>query len=193
MFLLGEMMVKYGIITQEQLDTALKLQKEKGKRLGEILIELGYISSSDLFWMLSEQADIPFVQLNPEMFDNQLISKFPEKLLLDNCILPLYQTENKIYVVIGDPTNISVIEKIKKTLNKDVVVSGADPAKIEQILNKFFLHKGTEAVIETSIKQRQRIEIRADQAVIEIEDKDGKQKKKGNVKIIIELEKQYEE
>ncbi len=187
MSLLGEMLVKNGIITPEQLETALKLQKEKGMRLGEILLELGYITSKDLFWMLSEQADIPFVELKPEMLDNELINKFPERLLVDNCILPLYQTNDRIYVVVGDPTNVSVIEELKKLTKKEVTVSGADPDKIGQLLNKLFLYQDTETAISTRIRGGQKVDIKIDNAVIEIEDERGRRKKRGRLRIIIEL------
>lgn len=187
MSLLGEMLVKNGIITPEQLETALKLQKEKGMRLGEILLELGYITSKDLFWMLSEQADIPFIELKPEMLDNELINKFPERLLVDNCILPLYQTNDRIYVVVGDPTNVSVIEELKKLTKKEVTVSGADPDKIGQLLNKLFLYQDTETAISTRIRGGQKVDIKIDNAVIEIEDERGRRKKRGRLRIIIEL------
>ncbi len=52
---IGELLHKYGIITRQQLEEALEKQKREKKRLGEILIDLGYLSSKELLWMLSEQ------------------------------------------------------------------------------------------------------------------------------------------
>ncbi|MEO0206559.1 MAG: GspE/PulE family protein, partial [candidate division WOR-3 bacterium] len=76
--LVGEMFLKSGLISEDQLKKALDLQKEKHKRLGEILIELGYISLNDLVWILSEQASIPFIEIRPEMLDSNLIDSLPE-------------------------------------------------------------------------------------------------------------------
>jgi type IV pilus assembly protein PilB len=190
---IGELLVNNSMITKEQLDEALKEQKDKKKRLGEILIDLGYLNSEDLFWMLSEQADIPFVEVRPEMLDNELINRFPENALYDNHTIPLYETEDKIYVVIGDPTNTSAIQELKRFTAKDVIASGGDPQKIEQLLNKFYLAQQADKSIGTEYKGKTKIQINDQQAIIEFIEKSGKTtKKKARVNIIINIEGELE-
>ena len=187
---IGELLVKNGIITQEQLMEALEVQKKKNMKLGEILIELGYLGPEELIWMLSEQADIPFVELKPEMLDKELINSFPENLLYNNVLLPLYETENKIYVAVGDPTNSAAIEKIKNFTDKKIVTSGAAPQKIEQLLNKFFLSQHLEKTQPAKITEKMTLEIKADDAFIKLTDSGGKSTEiKGKIKLVIEVDK----
>ncbi|GAH06389.1 unnamed protein product, partial [marine sediment metagenome] len=70
---IGELLVQSGMIAEAQINEALEIQKIKKKRLGEILMELGYVNSQNLIRMLSEQAAMPFVELKPEMLDENLI------------------------------------------------------------------------------------------------------------------------
>lgn len=187
---IGELLIKNGIITQEQLDEALEQQKKKKKRLGEILIELGYLNSENLLWMISEQADIPFVEVRPQMLDSQLTNKFPENVLYNNLILPLYETEDKIYIAVGDPADPLVVKKMEGFTTKEVITSGADPKKIEQLLNKFFLAQQAEKALETEREAKTTIKITADNAVVEFTDESGKiTKEKSRIQIIIDIRK----
>ncbi|TET63776.1 MAG: hypothetical protein E3J47_01410 [Candidatus Stahlbacteria bacterium] len=187
---IGELLIKNGIITQEQLDEALEQQKKKKKRLGEILIELGYLNSENLLWMISEQADIPFVEVQPQMLDSQLINKFPEDVLYNNLILPLYETEDKIYIAVGDPADPLVVQKMEGFTTKEIITSGADPKKIEQLLNKFFLAQQAEKALETKREAKTTIKITANDAVVEFIDESGKTTKKNScIQIIIDIRK----
>ncbi|MBN2620597.1 hypothetical protein JXB22_05835 [candidate division WOR-3 bacterium] len=145
---IGDLLIQYGLIAETQLDEALGIQETQKKRLGEILMELGYLTSKDLIWILSEQADIPFVELNLEMLDPDLVSRFPEKLLYENAILPLYETDQAIYVAQGDPTAVEKTAVLKTCTNKNIIVSGADPATIEHLLDRFYLAQRFGAAVQ---------------------------------------------
>jgi len=184
---IGELLVKSGIITEEQLNEALKIQKESKKKIGEILVELGYLSPRDLIWLLSEQASIPFIELKPEVLDAQLIRSFPEKLLYEYCIIPLYEIEGKLYVATGNPNDTEGIEKTKEFTKKQIVVSAAEPEKIIQLLDKFFLAEQSEKIIsENHFISEVNINISKDGAYIEFIDENGDIKNykiKGNITI----------
>lgn len=174
---IGELLINSGIITEEQLNEALKLQEKNKKKLGEILVELGYINSHDLIWLLSEQASIPFIELKPDILDSKLIHSFPEKLLYQYCIIPLYEIEGKIFVATGNPTDTSVVDEIKKIAKKDVVLCAAEPEKILQLLDRFFLVEQTESIfVEEEFKGNVTINITDKGAVIKFVDE------KGNIK-----------
>jgi len=151
---IGELLLKHGIVTEEQLNEALRLQETSNKRLGEILIELGYVSSDDLHWMLSEQANIPFVDLQPSMLDNALIMRFPKQLLYKHTVLPLHESETRIYVAVGDPTDTTAIERIERAASKIVIASGAAPAKIKRLLDDFFTKAAKEKHMVTCVRGR---------------------------------------
>jgi hypothetical protein len=140
-------------------------------------------------WMLSEQADISFVELKPEMLDSSLIRSFPEKVLLDNDILPLYETDTKIYIVCGDPTKKEAIQNLQRHTTKEIVVSGAEPDKIHTLLSKFFLNQSLEDTLKTAQRGDTEIRLTDQPTTIEFIDKDGNTRTieaKVNIQIRIE-------
>jgi len=173
MSLIGEMLVKSGIINQKQLDEALERQQREHKRLGEILIDLGYISGKELIWILSEQADIPFVELKPEMLDSALINRFPEQMLRENNLLPLYQTTERIYVALGDPTNTDAIKKAEAYTTKEVVVSGAEASVITQLLEKFYVTQSIDLILAQGNTDGTNLRVLDNQAIMEFADESG--------------------
>ncbi|MEO0155859.1 MAG: hypothetical protein ABIL07_01955 [candidate division WOR-3 bacterium] len=172
---IGELLIRSGIINEEQLNEALRIQEKSKKKIGEILIELGYLNPRDLIWLLSEQASIPFIELKPEMLDSKLILSFPERLLYKYCIIPLYEIEGKLFIATGNPTEKEGIEKIKEITNKEVVLSTSEPEKIIQLLDKFFLAEQSEKIIgEENFIGDININISKDGAIIEFIDESGK-------------------
>jgi hypothetical protein len=168
---IGELLVKYGIINDTQLQEALTLQKNQGKKLGEILSELGYLTSEQLIWVLSEQVDIPYVDVQSEMLDEELLNSYPREILVANNILPLYATSDMVYIAIGDPTNSIAIESIRKHETRKIMISGADPKNIQFLLNKFFTEKG---LADISEKGSITLTISSTDATVKLVDQTGK-------------------
>lgn len=175
--LIGELLIKSGIITENQLKEALEIQKKKQKKLGEILVELGYLNPRDLLWLLSEQKSIPFIELKPEILNSKLIFSFPEELLYKYLIIPLYEIENTLYIATGNPAETEGVAKIKEFAKKEVVVAAAEPDKITQLLDKFFLMEQTEGILRgEDFTGTVNIIIAEDGAVIKFVDANGTEK-----------------
>jgi type IV pilus assembly protein PilB len=185
MSLIGEMLVKSGIIDQKRLDEALDRQEKEHKRLGEILIDLGYISAKELIWILSEQANMPFVELKPEMLDSALINRFPEKMLRENNLLPLYQTTDRIYVALGDPTCTDAIKKMEAYTTKEIIASGAEVDVITQLLEKFFMAQSIETMLAQWNTDDTNLRVLDNQAIMEFTDKSGNIDRK---KVVVNIE-----
>jgi type IV pilus assembly protein PilB len=134
---IGELLVKKGVIIGEQVEEALEIQKEKKMRLGEILVELGYINSRDLTRMLCEQTNMPYMELQSKMFDLSIVNSFPMRFLYRNNIIPLYEIDEVLYVATGDPTNRKIVNKLQQFTNKEIVLFGAEPEQIAELLNKY--------------------------------------------------------
>jgi len=134
--LIGELLVKCGAVQQKQVDDALALQKITKRRLGKILLGLGYVDSQMLTQKLGDQAGIPFIELQPDILNKELIRSFPFGLLYENIVLPLYEINDKLHFAIGDPTNQQVVNKLKKYTKKEIVLACAEPLEIVRLLVK---------------------------------------------------------
>lgn len=128
---LGELLLEYKIINQSDLEEALDLQnKGEKKRIGEILVDLGKVTEDAIQYLISKQLNIPFVFLSDITLDRDLIKKFPKNFLINNRIIPLYETNDEISIATNDPFNFEAINKIKEMTNKNVIVSACSSKDI---------------------------------------------------------------
>ena len=151
---IGQLLVKAKLITKSQLEKALRNQKKTKKRLGEILMEMGYVQSADLVRMLSQQAAVRFLELRVEMLDEKLITSFPESFLYRNYVIPVAATGKKLTVVVGDPIDHSLASDITQYSDKKIELSGADPKQIIRLLDRFFLAEQTEGILKKAKRSR---------------------------------------
>jgi len=110
---LGEMLVDQGYISETQLSKALESQKTLGKKLGRVLIELGYLDENKLLDVLAAQLDFQHVRLDNFNFDNSIIKHIPEEMARAYKCIPLYVHQKVITVAIADPTNLRTIDHLK--------------------------------------------------------------------------------
>jgi len=75
---IGDLLVEAGVISPAQLDAGLAAQRDTGKKLGRVLIELGALSEDDLLKVLSKQLDLPFVGLRQFPFNIELVNRLDE-------------------------------------------------------------------------------------------------------------------
>ncbi len=137
---LGELLLEYGMIEEHDIEEALKIQKEKGIRIGEALIEMGKVTEYDIEYILSVQLGIPYVLIDDLKIDNKLLSKFPSDFLIENRILPIYETDSEISIATDDPFNEEAFNRIKNFFNKQVKLSCADGSKILDFFDRTFIN-----------------------------------------------------
>jgi general secretion pathway protein E/type IV pilus assembly protein PilB len=150
---LGDLLIKKGIISENELSEALKEQqklKKNGvyKKLGEILIELGFATEKEILEALSQQLGYPFVDLYGERIDYDLMSSFPINLLERNKVLPYKKDEEYIYVATADPLDYEAIEVIEKLSPKPIKIYIALTKDINTILDRLKIKLSTNEVIK---------------------------------------------
>jgi type IV pilus assembly protein PilB len=111
---IGEILVEKGWITEAQLHDALLEQKLSDKFLGTILINKGLISDHNLMEALSVQFQIPIANLKTQYIDMELARKFSSSLILDHKCFPIYGDEDSITVAIINPLNAVAISKVEE-------------------------------------------------------------------------------
>ncbi len=102
---LGEMLIEKGALSPAQVDEALEVSREKGVRLGEALVLLGYITRDALGYAIGEQYGLQPMELQPSMVDTELVSRFDHSLLSAHTMLPLIEIGNEMVVVVSDPND----------------------------------------------------------------------------------------
>jgi type IV pilus assembly protein PilB len=123
---IGDLLVKEGLISKEQLDKALQEQRQNGTRVGYNLIKLGFIQELELVKVLARQYKLPAVDLSKFEPDPKLIKLIPSDLAVKNLVLPLKRDGRVLTVAMADPTNFAVVEDLKFITRYDIqpVIAG---------------------------------------------------------------------
>lgn len=153
---LGEILINEGLVTQEQLEKVLEIQKNEPQRrpIGQLLISMGLITEDNLALALSKQLNIPYLSIQKGSFklakDKTLQELIPEEYARHYKTVPLYRTDKKIGVVLGDPLDIMAIDNISKMTGLEVEPAIATYSDIEKALDEFY---GKTAMYERVIEE----------------------------------------
>ena len=138
---LGEILVYYKVITPEQLEEGLKIQKSSEKRIGKILIDLGRVTQDEINWVLGKQLSLPYVQVNIGNIDIQLSKDISEDTLRKFKAIPIMELNNELVVAMADPTDEEAIEMIKEVTKRKLKFVLASFENIDETINQIFHHK----------------------------------------------------
>jgi len=130
--MLGQMLVADGLITEDQLKHALDEQKKGGRKLGEVLVDLGFISEHNIATFLGRQLHIPYVEIDRQLVDVETVKLISGDLARRLTAIPLYKDKTALVVAMADPLNIFGVDDIMKATGmevKQVVATRSDIAK----------------------------------------------------------------
>ncbi len=171
---LGQLLIMKGVITQEQLEEALALQKKTKKFLGEILVENGYVSREALLECLTEQKKADFIRLSRvKGIKPEVVKLIPEVIARRYTVVAIALSEDVLVVAMKDPTDIVAIDTIKRITDKKVKVVKADEKEILERIDRFYTNTGdlTETIAALGdVKESTEEEIDVNQLKIAAED-----------------------
>lgn len=153
---LGEILLKQGLISGEQLYQALEIQKTKKKILGEILVENGFISEEILALALAKEYALEFVDLTKEKIDERIVKLFSHPILKKYRIFPLRVEEGRLIVATSDPLDILSIQEMGRLAGYPAKPVLATLKQIELCINKYsaYLQEATEVIKEIMAKKK---------------------------------------
>jgi type IV pilus assembly protein PilB len=135
---IGELLVKEKLITAEQLDAALKHQRQSGGRLGSILIHLGFVEDDDITALLSRKYGVPSINLQYFEIDPAVIKLIPLEVAQKHMVVPLSRVGSTLTVASTDPTNVFAMDDIKFMTGFNVEPVVASEASIMEALEKYY-------------------------------------------------------
>ena len=119
---LGDILIESGFLTAAELAEALSVQKESGKRLGEVISEMNLMSEFDILRAVSSQYGYPIIDLTNIEVDPKATGLLDEKYCTDNVVIPIGFDDNKLVVAIDDPMDIMVQDDIQFRTGYDIVL-----------------------------------------------------------------------
>ena len=139
---LGEMLIEENLITAEQLEKALELQRGQGGKLSELLVNQGLVKAEELAAVLSVQLNVPLIDLKRHQVQPDALRLIPEDMARKHTLIPLDVVSDSLIVVMADPEDIRTIEDIKAQSRMRVEVALGIPSDIEQAINLNYRSSG---------------------------------------------------
>ena len=136
--LLGQILIKRGLITQEQLKEALEAQKSEGGFLGEVLVKLGHITEKDIVVALIVQCGFPYIAVNKYEIDANISGLIAKDVAMKHHIIPLDRVGDVLSVVMANPLDLSIIEELEKITNCKIAAFIATKAEIDEAIGRWY-------------------------------------------------------
>ena len=140
---LGEILLKTTELSDTQLDEAVAAQKnEKGpgaRRLGDILVDLDFVTEVQMLKALAIQLDLPFYDSLPTNdLDASLVDRIPIQFCRDNLILPIAKDEFNVTLAVSDPLNIFPMDDLRLILSSNINLVVCPPSLITSCINRVY-------------------------------------------------------
>jgi len=155
---IGAILIEQGILTEEQYRECHKEKKETGELTGQILIRKGYITKQQLAKALAMQMSVQFVEnINEKMIDTAILSKIPLKFLRQHIVIPINLNNQKI-IVTADPQDLQPIDDLSLLLKGNASYAIASDETILDAINRYYPLESSSEMME-ELKEGETTEI----------------------------------
>ncbi len=145
---LGQMLVKAGVITREQLESALNSQREQGGRLGYNLVRMKLISEEDLNSYLARQNRIEAINIEKMAIDPEVLQLVPAKLAIRYEVIPVERVGKTLVVAMADPHNLFTIDDLRFSLGMEIEPHICASSMIQRALER--IYRQEDAIVPVS-------------------------------------------
>ena len=177
---IGDVLVAAGAITEEQLQEGLAKQKETGRKLGNALVDLGFISNDMLITVLTTQLGIDYIELKGAKIEDKVIHMVPESMVTKYQAIPIEvdpDNPNILKVAMADPMDIMAMDDIGLVTNLQVEPMLASEEGIKNAIDKYY---GSAQAMEAAEAYRQE-----QQSVLGGDDEDNSNDEVDNSPIVL--------
>ena len=155
---LGDVLINGGVITQEQLEKALGLQKGTGRKLGEVLVDEGITTEEAIAKALSSQLGIDMIEMQNVRISEEILKLIPINVLKKNKVLPFEYAKdnpNVLRVAMADPMDMNAMDDISIIANLQVEPVAATSRSIMLALDKYYGQGDVNSALEAYTKEKE--------------------------------------
>ncbi len=145
---LGELLLQANKISPDQLDLALELQKKQGRKLGDVLVDEGFLTEDDMIEVLEFQLGIPHVNLDNYEIDPMYATLIPENLVQRYNLIAIGERDEAIMVAMEDPLNIFAVDDVKLALKREVIPTISAKKKIQNAIQRYYVGESAKKIVE---------------------------------------------
>jgi type IV pilus assembly protein PilB len=149
---LGEILIERGIIDNSGLDRALEKQKQSGGLLGEVLLKMGLVKEEDIVIALASQFNIPYLPVQNCDINAKILKLVLPELAKKHLFIPIDRINDVLTVIMADPTNMYAREEIKQATGLRLQVLVGTVSEISTAIRKHYKIKDSLLVSDDPLK-----------------------------------------
>src|SRR3989338_271179 len=135
---LGELLLERQMITRPEFEAALKIQKEKGGLIGQILVTLGYVNEEDIAQAITVQYGFPFLPLENYEINQEALKLIPANVARQYNLIPVDRIGDMITIAMSNPLNAHAIEDVGMITKCQVQIFVSTMSAITSAINKYY-------------------------------------------------------
>jgi type IV pilus assembly protein PilB len=148
---LGDFLIGLGVITADQLRKASQEQKQRGERLEQTIMRLGFVKEELIVQVLAEYFNLPYVDLDTYLIDEKVVKAIPEEMARRHTLMPLFKIGGTLTVAMTSPLNLLALDEVRNKVKTDVEIAISTEKKIKKAIE---LHYGaTVTTLENTLQQ----------------------------------------
>lgn len=145
---IGEILLYAGKISSEQLESALIEQEGTSKKLGEILVDKGWVTPNDIVEVLEYQLGFPRVDLTRYEVNERVVAILPESIARKHRVVPIDVKDEKLVVAMVDPLNFYAVDDIKLVTKMDIEPVIATESDVNAVIDRYYTGHRAKKVLE---------------------------------------------
>lgn len=135
---LGELLVEMGLITKDQLHHSLEVQKDKGGLIGQVLVDLGYVSEEAIAQAITAQYGFPYLPLENYEIDMEIIKIVPKNVAVQYCLIPIDKIGSNLTIAMANPLNSQAVEDIALLSGLYIQLFVSTATDIKKAIEKYY-------------------------------------------------------
>ena len=135
---LGELLIEAGLITKDQLQHALEVQKDKGGLIGQVLVDLGYVSEEAIAQVITAQYGFPYLPLENYEIDSEIVKIVPKNVAIQYCLIPVDKIGPNLTIAMANPLNSQAVEDIALLSGLYVQLFVSTATDIKKAIEKYY-------------------------------------------------------
>lgn len=132
---IGDLLVQHGVISEDQLMSALATQKKTGNKLGNTLVEMGLVTARQFYQFLADQLNLPFIDLKQYNYDAETVRLLPETAARRFRAIVLKKETSSLLVGLADPTDLHAYDELSKILKNQLRLAVVYESELLRILD----------------------------------------------------------
>ena len=133
---LGDILIESKLVSPKQVAEALDLQEKSGKRLGSIVVAKGWVSDQDVLKVISEQLTVPYVRLQSQLYDPDVVNLLDREVARRLKVLPLFRVRGILFLATPNPQAFPVLDEVEEHVGCSVRPILAGREDILRVLNE---------------------------------------------------------